>query len=62
MFYERKATAKSVPRMPATEEIPRAEAPFEVAEAAPAEEEPVAWPVTWPVPVDGAAVTVGRPV
>lgn len=60
MFYERKATAKSVPRMPATEEIPRAEAPFEVAAGAPAEEEPVALLV--PEAVDGAAVTVGRPV
>lgn len=34
--------AKSVPRMPATEETPSAEAPFEVAAAAPAEEEPEA--------------------
>lgn len=32
--------AKSVPRMPATAEMPRAEAEFVVAEGEPAEEEP----------------------
>lgn len=38
--YERKVMAKSVPRMPATAETPRAEAPFEVGDGAPGEEEP----------------------
>lgn len=61
MFYERKATAKSVPRMPATEEIPSAEAPFVVAAAPPAEEELVAWEPVAAAPV-AEPVTVGRPV
>lgn len=52
--------AKSVPRMPATEEIPSAGAPFVVGVAVPAEDEPVGWPVAPVAEEPGALVTVGR--
>lgn len=58
-FHERKEMARSVPRMPATEEIPSAEAPFVVADGAPAEADLEAVPV-WEAPVAVAPVGVGR--
>lgn len=51
--------AKSVPRMPATEETPSAEAPFVVGDGALTEEEPEVVPV-WEAPVVVAPVGAGR--
>jgi hypothetical protein len=65
LLYERKAMAKSVPRIPATEETPMAVALLEVEVAPAAEEDLVLEPELPELPVDvevDAPVGVGRPV